>query len=43
MKVIAFLTDVSAVDRIIGHLKLTFVAAKPPPASGHLAGALDGR
>ena len=31
MKVIAFLADFSVVDRIIGHLKLTFVAAKPPP------------
>jgi len=31
MKVIAFLTDFSVVDRIINHLKLTFVAAKPPP------------
>jgi hypothetical protein len=31
MKVIAFLTDYAAVDRIIDHLKLTFLAAKPPP------------
>jgi len=31
MKVIAFLTDFSVVDRIIGHLKLTFVADRPPP------------
>ena len=31
MKVIAFLTDFSVVDRIIHHLKLTFVASKPPP------------
>jgi hypothetical protein len=31
LKVIAFLTDFSVVDRIINHLKLTFVAAKPPP------------
>ena len=31
MKVIAFLTDFSVVDRIIHHLKLTFVADKPPP------------
>jgi ribosomal protein S27E len=31
MKVIAFLTALSVVDRIIHHLKLTFVAAKPPP------------
>lgn len=31
MKVVAFITDYGAVDRIIDHLKLTFVAAKPPP------------
>jgi len=31
MKVIAFLTDFSVVDRIIHHLKLTFVPDKPPP------------
>jgi len=31
MKVIAFLTDYPVVDRIINHLKLTFVADKPPP------------
>jgi len=31
MKVIAFLTDFSVVDRIINHLKLTFVAERPPP------------
>jgi hypothetical protein len=31
MKVIAFIIDFAAVDRIINHLKLTFVAAKPPP------------
>jgi hypothetical protein len=31
MKVIAFLTDYAVVDRIIDHLKLTFVADKPPP------------
>lgn len=29
MKVIAFITDYSVVDRIINHLKLTFVAHKP--------------
>jgi len=32
MKVVAFLTDFSVVDRIIDHLKLTFAAAKPPPS-----------
>ena len=31
MKVIAFLTDYSVVDRIINHLKLSFVAERPPP------------
>lgn len=31
MKVIAFITDFPVVDRIIDHLKLTFVADKPPP------------
>ena len=31
MRVIAFLTDFSVVDRIINHLKLTFVAERPPP------------
>jgi hypothetical protein len=35
MKVIVFLTDHAVVDGIIDHLKLTFVADKPPPA--HLA------
>jgi hypothetical protein len=31
MKVIAFITDYAVVDRIINHLKLTFVAERPPP------------
>ncbi len=31
MKVVAFLTEVAVVDRIIDHLKLGFVAAKPQP------------
>jgi hypothetical protein len=30
MKVIAFLTDYAVVERIISHLKLTFVAERPP-------------
>jgi len=30
MKVVAFITEVAVMDRIIDHLKLTFVAAKPP-------------
>ena len=33
MKVIAFITDYAVVDRIIHHLKLTFVAERPPPPS----------
>jgi len=32
IKVVAFITDYAAVDRIIDHLKLRFVAEKPPPA-----------
>ncbi len=32
MKVVAFITDYSVVDRIIDHLGLTFVADKPPPS-----------
>jgi hypothetical protein len=32
MRVIAFITEFSVVDRIINHLKLTFVASKPPPS-----------
>ena len=32
MKVVAFITDYAAVDRIIDHLKLTFVADRPPPS-----------
>ena len=32
MTVVAFLTEYAVVDRIIRHLKLTFVAEKPPPA-----------
>ena len=31
MRIIAFLTDYAVVDRIIHHLKLTFVAERPPP------------
>ncbi|MGB7294288.1 MAG: hypothetical protein WBC70_01745 [Candidatus Aminicenantales bacterium] len=30
MKVIAFLTDYAVVGRIINHLKLTFLAERPP-------------
>jgi hypothetical protein len=32
MRIIAFLTDYQAVDRIIDYLKLTFIAEKPPPS-----------
>jgi len=32
MKTIAFITDFPAVDRITEHLKLLFIAEKPPPA-----------
>jgi hypothetical protein len=31
MKAVAFITEYAVVDRIIGHLKLTFVAERPPP------------
>jgi len=31
MRIIAFITDYAVVDRIINHLKLTFVAERPPP------------
>jgi len=31
MRIISFLTDYAVVDRIINHLKLTFVAERPPP------------
>jgi len=44
MKVIVFLMDFSVVNRIIGHLKLTFVAERPPPpqvASQELLMAAD--
>ncbi|MCX6564174.1 MAG: hypothetical protein NTU60_11315, partial [Candidatus Aminicenantes bacterium] len=33
MKVVAFITEVAVVDRIIDHLKLGFVADRPPPSS----------
>jgi len=31
MRIIAFLTDDAVVDRIINHLKLSFIADRPPP------------
>jgi hypothetical protein len=30
-RIITFITDCAVVDRIINHLKLTFVAERPPP------------
>jgi len=41
MKVTSFNMDYALVDGIIHHLKLVFVADKPPPSS-HLAGTYDG-
>jgi hypothetical protein len=32
MKVVAFITNYAAVDRIIDHLKLTFMAAEASPS-----------
>ena len=32
MKVVAFITEVAVVDRIIDHLELAFVADRPPPS-----------
>jgi hypothetical protein len=32
MKVVAFITDYPAVDRIIDHLKFRIAAEKPPPS-----------
>jgi hypothetical protein len=32
MKIVAFITDQQAYVRIIDHLKLTFIAEKPPPS-----------
>jgi hypothetical protein len=32
MRVIAFLTDYAVENKIINHLKLTFIAERPPPA-----------
>jgi len=31
MKIIAFIEDHAVIDKIIRHLKLTFVAQRPPP------------
>jgi len=43
MKIISFLTDHVVVDRIIDHLKLTFVAERPPSSAPGLPGDSDGR
>jgi len=42
MNVVAFITDYAVVDRIINHLKLTFVAERPPASSYGLAETLLG-
>jgi len=31
MRIISFIEEPKAIDRIIGHLKLTFEAERPPP------------
>ena len=31
MRIISFIKEPKIIDRIIGHLKLTFEAARPPP------------
>jgi hypothetical protein len=31
MRITAFLTDYAVADRIISHLKLSFIADRPPP------------
>ncbi|MEW6455113.1 MAG: hypothetical protein AB1410_00160 [Acidobacteriota bacterium] len=31
MKIISFIADYSVVDKIINHLKLSFIAERPPP------------
>ena len=36
MKIIAFVTDYTVVDRIIHHLALHFMAERPPPLSEHI-------
>ena len=42
MRVVAFLTEHSVVDRIIDHLKLVFIAERPPAASGCFSGVPHG-
>jgi len=47
IKIIDFITEYAVVDRIIDHLKLTFVAAKPPAVpclrAGFAHGVLQGK
>ncbi|MBA7659321.1 hypothetical protein ES703_67298 [subsurface metagenome] len=45
MRIIAFIEDHNAIDRIIRHLKLTFAAERPPPpqAQPQLAMAAEER
>ena len=31
MKIIAFIEDNGVIDRVINHLKLSFIAERPPP------------
>jgi len=40
MKVVSFLTEPVVVDRIIDHLKLVFVAERPPPPQAAFQGLL---
>jgi hypothetical protein len=42
MKIITFIEDHKVIDKIIVHLKLTFMAERPPPSSNCPAGILDG-
>jgi len=37
---LVFITDCEAVDRVIDHLKLTFIAEKPPPSRAFVKVAL---
>jgi hypothetical protein len=42
MSLISFIEDPKVIDKIIGHLVLTFEAERPPPASFCLTGVPDG-
>jgi len=41
MRVVAFLTEHAVVDRIIDHLRLTFVAERPPPPDSIMSYSSD--